>query len=252
MAAAKKTPAAKPKPKAAPKAAAPKPVAVAIKKSTPVAPPPPPRPAPAAAAAPAVDHGARIAALWARLEAWVATAGAPPLGLDPPASEKAIKAAEKELALAFPPDFRASLRLHDGQAGGGPSFPWMPGCTPLLPLDAIVAARTKLSRQAKPKAETVDANGRIKGGVARPGRIPIAGNTFLDLDPGPAGVAGQLITLVTDRDLVVIDSSFAAALERWVAVLERGIWIYSADQHAVHPRALVARSGHPAGWFSKR
>ena len=57
---------------------------------------------------------------------------------------------------------------------------------------------------------------------------------------------------MTDRDFVVVDTSFAAALERWVAVLERGIWTYTAEHHAVHPRALVAQSGHPAGWFSKR
>ena len=41
--------------------------------------------------------------------------GAPALGLAPGAAEKAIGAAEKAMKLAFPPDFRASLRQHDTQ-----------------------------------------------------------------------------------------------------------------------------------------
>ncbi len=264
----KAKPKAKPTPKAKapakPKAAAPvveaKPVVFAPKKSTPVKPPPrptaPPAPArppvPVAPPTPAVDHAGRIPALWARLEAWVATIGAPPLLLAAPATEKDLKAAEKELGRPFPADVRASLRLHDGQAAGkAVTFPWLPGCPPMYSVEAIVAEHKKLSRAPKPKADTCDATNRVRSG-ARPARIPIADGTYLDFDPGPAGTAGQLITAVTKTDFVVIDVSLSAALERWVTVLERGIWIHDAATNTVRPRALAAPVSNPAALFSKR
>lgn len=254
----------KPKPKAKakapakPKPAAPAPevkqVVFAPKKSTPVKPPPKPAPLPrpVAPAAPAVDHGARIAALWARLGAWIATTGAPPLLLDEPATEKAIKAAEKDLGLTFPADFRASLRLHDGQAAGkAVTFPWLPGCPPMYGVETLVAEHRKLARAAKPKADTCDPTNRVRSGP-RPGRIPIADGTYLDFEPGPAGTPGQLITAVSKTDFVVIDLSLTAALERWVTVLERGIWVHDPASNAVHPRALATVVGNPAGLFSRR
>lgn len=262
-----------PKRAKAPAIAAPPPkeIAIAPKKSTPVRnpppAPPPPRPVPVAPPVPAADIETKVATLWMRLQGWIGAAGAPSLELNPPATEKAIRAAEKEMGLAFPPDFRASLRLHDGQASSDAadarSFPWLPGCAPLAPLDKIIAEfknQQKLARQHQAKTDiAVSPNGRLKGGVYRTGRIPIAGtprwdgdNTFIDLDPGPAGMPGQLITMVTKSDFVVIDTSFATALERWINVLERGLWIYNAERHAVHPRALAPQAAHPAGWFSKR
>lgn len=221
------------------------------------APPPPPAPPP-------VDHAARVGDLWRRLETWVASTGAPALALHPGASEKAIAAAEKTMKLAFPPDFRASLAVHDGQAsdGGAQVFPWMPGCPPLLPLARIVERwkeEQDFAAKRQPKKEWFDAGGKLKGGVYRTGRIPIAGpmrregeRTFLDLDPGPSGARGQLITMVSASDFVVIDASFAAAFERWVNVLERGLWIYDTALHTVHPRALAPATSHPSGLFSKR
>ena len=221
------------------------------------APPAPPAPPP-------VDHAARVSDLWRRLETWVGITGAPSLSLNPGASEKAIAAAEKAMKLSFPPDVRASLAVHDGQAteGGAPVFPWMPGCPPLLPLARIVERwkeEQDFAAKRQPKKEWFDAGGKLKGGVYRTGRIPIAGpvrkdgeRTFLDMDPGPAGTRGQLITMVSAADFVVIDASFAAAFERWVNVLERGLWIYDTALSTVHPRALAPATSHPSGLFSKR
>jgi cell wall assembly regulator SMI1 len=220
--------------------------------------PPPPPP---------VDHAARMGELWRRLETWVASTGAPTLALAPGASEKAIAAAEKTMKLAFPPDVRASLAIHDGQTFevGAPVFPWMPGCPPMLSIARIVERwkeEQDLAAKKQPKKEFLDATGKLKGGVYRTGRIPLAGpadprrrdgeRTFLDMDPGPAGTKGQLITMVSATDFVVIDASFAAAFERWVNVLERGLWIYDAAHATVHPRALAPASSHPSGLFSKR
>ena len=56
--------------------------------------------------------------------------------------------------------------------------------------------------------------GRVKNEVFSKKRIPIAGTkywdqdkTYLDLDPGPRGVAGQVITLVTECDFEVLGES---------------------------------------------
>ena len=214
-----------------------------------VTPPSPPSPPPP----PPVDHLAVIGGLWSRLEAYVASIGAPPLSLAPGASEKAIRAAEKEMGLAFPPDVRASLRLHDGQTATG--FPWMPGCPPLWPVARIVdewRAVQKLAAKVKPSKTPVDPAAKVHPVLHRAGRIPIAEGTFLDLDPGPTGRAGQLVTTVNRKDLVVIDHGFAAALERWVGALERGIWVHDAGKQTVLPRAAPLFQGNPAGLFSRR
>lgn len=257
---AKKTPAArKAAPKTPAKAAKPAkaPVVAPIKAVAPAAAAAPPAPPP-------VDHAARVGDLWRRLEAWVGITGAPSLSLNPGASEKAIAAAEKTMKLSFPPDVRASLAVHDGQAtdGGARVFPWMPGCPPMLSLARIVERwkeEQELAAKRQPKKEWLDAGGKLKGGIYRTGRIPIAGpvrrdgeRTFLDMDPGPSGARGQLITMVSAADFVVIDASFAAAFERWVNVLERGLWIYDVALSTVHPRALAPASSHPSGLFSKR
>jgi cell wall assembly regulator SMI1 len=227
----------------------------------PITPAAPPAPAP-------VDQAARVGELWRRLETWVTSTGAPPLALNAGATEKAIAAAEKTMKLVFPPDFRASLAVHDGQAPNptdatnGQVFPWMPGCPPLLSVARILERwkeEQELAAKRQPKKEWFDAGGKLKGGVYRTGRIPVAGpvrrdseRTFLDMDPGPSGTRGQLITMVSAADFVVIDASFAAAFERWVNVLERGIWIYDTALHTVHPRALAPATSHPSGLFSKR
>ncbi|MCL4227651.1 MAG: SMI1/KNR4 family protein [Myxococcales bacterium] len=251
-----------------------RPLAAATRAAT-TPPPRPPtaRPAPAAPLraapvtappAPLVDHHARIAELWRRLEAWVAMTGAPPLALAPGAPEKAIAAAEKAMKLAFPPDFRASLAIHDGQIAGdgGPPFPWMAGCGPLLPLAEVVARwreEQDLAARKAPRKDVVAPTDKLRAGVHRAGRVPIARTAgrdpelaFLDLDPGPAGTRGQLATMVSRAELVVIDTGFAPALERWVNVLERGLWSYDRERHVAHPRALAPATSHPAGLFSRR
>ncbi len=249
----KKKPTAKKPAAKKPTAAKKKPAPVAVKPA-PAPPPPPPSPPPPPAPPP-IDHGARIAEIWRRLEAFVTSIGAPPLALAGPATRKAIAEAEKAMGLTFPPDYRAALLVHDGQAAGSPLFPWMPGCAPLAPVGRIVELWKKLQKPAgaaKKKPEVIDPGARVKPGVARPGRIPIADGVFLDLDPGPTGVAGQLLATLDGRDPFVLDASFTAALERWASVLERQIWTYDPARHTVLPRAAPMFQGNPAGLFARR
>jgi len=176
----------------------------------------------------------RVESLWSRLEAWVQT-NAPnmSLRLRPPATEARIAAAELELGLTFPADFRRSLLVHDGQEHD-PSFDWMPGCNPLATLDAIVE-QWKDEQDRAQDGETDDAkvvlDGRFRNVLWHSRRIPIAGtqywdqdNTYLDLVPGPTGTIGQLVTMTSECDFTVLGTSFRQALERYVGALETGNW----------------------------
>lgn len=90
--------------------------------------------------------------LWARLEAYATSHAKRSLGLRPGASEAAITAAERAMNVALPRDFRESLALHDGQTATDDTFEWLPGCSPLVSLDAMVA-RWKEERDLDESAE---------------------------------------------------------------------------------------------------
>ncbi len=189
--------------------------------------------------------------MWERLEAWGAKSGAGSLGLRPAALEKDIAAAEKTMKLKFPPDFRAHLLVHDGQESEV-AWPWMPGCSPLAPLHAVVE-RWKEERDMDEDQREIDdesEDGRYLTGLWYPKRIPIAGtqwwdgdNTYLDFTPGKKGRAGQVLTFTSECDLAVIAPSFRDALERYVTLLETGTLVWRGDD--VVP-AKGGWSGHPA------
>lgn len=185
--------------------------------------------------------------LWERLGSWAAKNAGRELGLRKGASERAIVAAEEALSLRFPDDFRASLLLHDGQDGDESSlFEWMPGCSPLAPLEAVVERWKEELALAEEYPQTdfkVVEHGRIHSVLWHAKRIPIAGNrwwdgdnTYLDLFPGPKGKIGQLITFVTECDLVVLGSSLRDALALYVAALEKGDWVFSEKNGCVVPK----------------
>jgi cell wall assembly regulator SMI1 len=63
---------------------------------------------------------ARVDAAWARIESWLAGhAPRDATALGPPAAQSEIDAAQRQMAVAFPPDLVASLRRHNGVAEGG-------------------------------------------------------------------------------------------------------------------------------------
>lgn len=185
---------------------------------------------------------------WGRLEALAKRAGKP-LGLRKGAAEKKIVAAEKKMRLTLPADFRASLLLHDGQEGDQEDlFEWMPGCSPLASLEAIVEQwvdEKDTSEEDENDEPAVDEDERLHLAIFHPKRVPIAGTpywdgdtTHLDFFPGPKGKDGQLITLVTECDRVVLGSSFSAALESYVDALESGAWKGASTRE--HPSQAFA------------
>lgn len=173
--------------------------------------------------------------IWTRLEA-LAKKAKKPLGLRKGVSEKTLAAAEKKMKLVLPSDFRASLLLHDGQKGEQEElFEWMPGCSPLASLEAIVEQWAdevdNIDEDDDDDEPAVDEDPRLHGAIFHAKRIPIAGtpywdgdNTHIDLFPGPKGTSGQLITFVTECDRVVLGESFSAALTSYADALESGAW----------------------------
>ncbi len=174
-------------------------------------------------------------AIWTRLEA-LAKKAKKPLGLRKGVSEKTLSAAEKKMKLTLPSDFRASLLLHDGQEGEQEElFEWMPGCSPLASLEAIVEQWAdevdNIDEDDDDDEPAVDEDPRLYRAIFHAKRVPIAGtpywdgdNTHIDLFPGPKGKSGQLVTFVTECDRVVLGESFSAALESYVDAVESAAW----------------------------
>jgi cell wall assembly regulator SMI1 len=192
--------------------------------------------------------------LWTRLEAWALNNAGKSLGLRPGATEEAIAAAEQAMGLTFPPDYRASLLAHDGQEGRhGEVFEWLPGCSPLKPLAQVVERYKEEQGLAEEfPDEEQRAEGPLHTVLWHPKRIPIAGNewwdgdnTYVDLHPTAEGTPGQIITFVTECDLVRLGTSLADAIESYLAALESGDWVFAKDKEGGH----VTPKGEPAGSY---
>jgi cell wall assembly regulator SMI1 len=191
--------------------------------------------------------------LWTRLERWAQSNAGRSLHLRSGTSPDKIARAEATFGLSLSPSFRESLLLHDGQdADAGDVFEWMPGCSPLASLDAIVARWTEEQNDLhddNPPIEIED--GKLHSVLNHARRIPVAGNTWWDGDityldhfPGPNGADGQLITLVSECDFVVLGGTFAEALGTYVDALESGAWVYDPAKGRVTPREEPA-DDHP-------
>lgn len=194
------------------------------------------------------DHVRAMRALWDRLESLMANVEKPPR-LRPPATEAVIAAAEATMGLAFPPDFRASLLVHDGQEDGEDdldTLQWLPNQAPLAPLDRIVDqwhqhCKTYEQFHAAEEPQPIE-DGTLYHYFWHPKRIPIAGNPWFDQDnvyidfiPGPNGVAGQLATFGKSAFGSVLAPSFRTALAIFADALESGEYHYVGSEAV--PRA---------------
>lgn len=180
------------------------------------------------------------------------------LGLRPGASADAIAKAEQALGRALPSDYRELLTFADGQTDE-PGFPWMPGCDRLAPVAMVVAqlAEERAMTADFPPSSDEELDGWIRHGRYHPNRLPIAGTrwwdgdtTYLDLEPGSNGKTGQLITLTSECDFVVLGESLAHALSRYVDALTSGDLVWHADEKALAARGSAPFSGHPAYAFA--
>jgi len=173
--------------------------------------------------------------LWQRLEQFFA-AQQWPVALRPGASEADIAAAETALGLAFPADFRASLRIHDGEdrQQWRQCVRWMINDSFLLSLDEILShwnlQQTYFAKWGEEFGDECHDQERIRNVIFHPRRIPIANGLdeesglWLDFTPGPAGVAGQVIMDITECEFIVPAPSFHAFLMRYLELLQTGVF----------------------------
>ena len=149
----------------------------------------------------------------------------------PGVTDDAIHAAEARLGVRFPEDYRASLRIHDGQ-DEDPTVWWLPSAIRLGPLESLVRCwegdRQAWDVDPEGRMDWLDKSKRVRQVHYHPRQIPIAGSTYWDYDrllldyiPGPAGHEGQIIAR-QDIYLELLCGSFGELLEKIARGLERG------------------------------
>lgn len=171
--------------------------------------------------------------IWARIEAWLEAnvpSGASVLSTG--AADEEIADTERFLGVSFPEDFRASLRLHDGQCGG----PWLMWGCDLLSLAGIReqwSVWKDLLDRGTFKDVQCDSDGRVVKNWWHERWVPLthdgSGNHHcLDLNPGPDGLAGQIIEMWhDDPERPVVAPSYRAWLAAFADALEAGEYVYS-------------------------
>lgn len=188
-------------------------------------------------------------ALWTRLERFFA-AQQWPVALRPGATEAEITAVEAALGLPFPADFRASLRIHDGE-DWQQGIRWLDNAMLLLPVAKILTRwqeqQTYYARWGEDEyVDDYQDQRRIRNVVYHPRRIAIAESDadiwlWLDFTPGPDGIAGQVIMDITECEFIVLALTFRAFLTRYLELLETGVYFYEAETYGqVIPQNLDA------------
>lgn len=175
-------------------------------------------------------------AIWERIERWLG-ANAPEVlaSLNRPATARRLAAAERHLGVTFPDDVRASYLRHDGQRSDGPG--WVDGWE-WLSLTRMTDEWDVWKGQLD-GGDFADSRSRTDGRVVKdwwhPKWIPLTydgcGNHHcLDLNPGPKGVAGQVIEMWhDDAERPVESDSFRDWLSAFADELEADEYVLSEE-----------------------
>jgi len=179
----------------------------------------------------------RIANAWARIEAGLSRVLPASLQrLAAPAEVQDIDALEAALAVVLPPDFRASLRIHNGTTWGRPSP---------VPLECLYDTNgiAEATRDARSDDDPVFDDPRVWAYLADRNMISLRGpvrpnlgsagkvwvgtmngdvHWFLDLDPAPGGTPGQVVRVDPEcTTWEVLAPSWSQLLVRYADDLER-------------------------------
>lgn len=181
---------------------------------------------------------------WQRIKAWFAEHNPPAVDtLNGPASVDEIAVLESDLGLALPEDFKASLKIHDGNDGQVENR-ILPGGFSLFPA-AVIAGDQREMDLLEPHPTTDEPHfrpdvwrrrvesgqttifGPVKPFVGGPHRVPIMGEDtmrlMLDFDPAPGGNPGQVIFVDFEcDDYRVAAGSFGEFLANYADELESG------------------------------
>lgn len=180
---------------------------------------------------------------WKRLEAWFAEHHPEPLEhLNPGADEAALRRYETATGHRLPPDVRRSFLIHDGEAQGATgvvfglrllplseSLRQWQGWREVAPMFASEADREEYAGRAGSLPE-----GAIKAEYTNPAWLPLTedgGGNHLgaDLDPGPAGTGGQIITFGRDEELK------AVAARDWTTFLHGLADLLQSGNYSISP-----------------
>lgn len=205
----------------------------------------------------------RAEAIWTRIEAWFrANLGPDSANLGPPASAEAFAAVEAATGLALPAGVREVYQVHDGDGappglfGNWERFLSLSDATglwrhyqdllrslPAMP-NSLEAWREQVEQQI------AFVQGPVKPLIASPAWFPITdanGNVlrFLDFDPAPGGVPGQVIQVDLESAMYqVVAGSLAEFLEAYAHELERGeVVVEDGDLRRVDETEV-----DPTGW----
>ena len=167
-----------------------------------------------------------VARSWRRIHDWL-DAHAPALArtLAPPASEREIREAEKQVGKPFPAAFRHSLKIHNGEESMLGIFDG----AQLLPLGKVLRSLRSFRDQPEElRAEPSHPIGPVKPMWISPSWVPITSSAdgrygVLDFDPAPGGMVGQVVHIDVDSpDREVVAPGFDVFLENLASALERG------------------------------
>lgn len=173
-----------------------------------------------------------ITAVWEKIEQWYAEQGASHL-LNPPASEQEITAAETQLGVSFPDEWRESMLRHNGTAEDG----WLYGT--LLEVKDIVQRergwRELLedgSFDSNVDHDASEGEDATQSGLWVAGWIPLdvdgsSNGSVVDMVPGPHGVEGQILDM--DHEVGPSGPQHDSLVEYLQAVLdelESGDYVY--------------------------
>lgn len=162
--------------------------------------------------------------------------------LNPPATVEKLKWAEESMGLVFPRDLREAYLHFDGV---DTSQRWAPnvglevprliwGCLDWVNLETVVRlwnderSREMVERASGLSFEPAKPTAPIRATMFDPLWIPIgdAGcheHVFIDLNPGPAGTVGQLISRsLSGRETAYIAESFQSYFDRFLKAVDSG------------------------------
>ncbi|MEU8209527.1 SMI1/KNR4 family protein [Micromonospora sp. NPDC049044] len=211
----------------------------------------------------------RVGEAWARIEAGLGRVLPSSLRqLNAPAPAPAIDAVEAALATTLPPDFRASLRIHNG-TNPGPTLPSAePSPVPLTNLcgtDEIIELTRMWHDSHDPEPEWDDPqvwahlvdtkmlclNGPVRPIVGAPGTVVVGDlngdvKWLLDGDPAPGGTPGQVVRVDVEC------SSWDVLAPSWTELLVRyaeDLTLFAVDPDS-SPLTIDASMGPACEWGS--
>ena len=151
---------------------------------------------------------ADIIETWKRLDTLLVSVDGASEELGPPATDAQIALLEAALSITLPPDFKKSLRCHDG--AGRVLF--LVGDYRLWPIAEIIEVNSnRRSLHVSNEFSSGDATGCVKDLIYNPLWIEFGDNggngaIAIDLDPGEKGLGGQIIGLYEDGVDLLADS----------------------------------------------